>query len=209
EREPVPQNEPEPVPAPQPEARPAPQPRPRAGRTQPPARPERVIPPALRAPRSEAYEALATLGRTDPRMALSATECADLENLAADWLACGTGTHHLIQALTTGLPPTVHCPGALARTRLIHRMPPAPAAPATQQYAAVPRRIMECTGCGAPGRPDALPGGLCRTCRIHRGHIAPPHPADEPDTPTPAEIHARVNHLRQLRAPRTPATSNA
>ncbi|MCP3819924.1 hypothetical protein NLX86_18025 [Streptomyces sp. A3M-1-3] len=100
-----------------------------------PARPAR--------PRS--YAVLAKVGRTDPRMTLSAADCA--------------------AELTAGLPPVVHCARALARTRLIDKLPPelepvVPTAPA-----AVPLRLMECTNCGIPGRPEALPGGQCAGCR--------------------------------------------
>ncbi len=49
-------------------------------------------------------------------------------------------------------------------------------------------RIVECTVCGAPGRPDALPGGLCRECRG-----APP---PRPTGPSAAQVRARVDRLR-------------
>ncbi|WP_150248255.1 MarR family transcriptional regulator [Streptomyces albofaciens] len=123
-------------------------------------------------PRSAAYAALAALGTADPRMMLSAAECAALEDLAAQWLAHGVSATHLITALTAGLPPEVHSPGAIARTRLTAKLPPAPPPEATSPRA--PTRIMECTECGVPGRPEALPGGLCRPCR---GDIPPPDPA--------------------------------
>ncbi|MFP8904065.1 hypothetical protein [Streptomyces atacamensis] len=57
-----------------------------------------------------------------------------------------------------------------------------------------PRRVMECTGCGRPGRPEALPGGLCRDCR------GLPEPA--PAGPSAADVRARVERLRAgLRTP--------
>ncbi|MEV4438745.1 hypothetical protein AB0K09_06930 [Streptomyces sp. NPDC049577] len=142
--------------------------------------------------RSRAYEALASLGRADARMTLSAAECAALEPLAAEWLARDVSVPELVRALTSGLPDAVHAPGAFARRRLVDKVPPEPVrAPAP----AARLRIMECTGCGVPGRPEALPGGLCRTCR-HDVEDAPDREAEE-------EVRARVALLRLLaRAPR-------
>ncbi|MEU5420374.1 hypothetical protein [Streptomyces sp. NPDC020667] len=111
--------------------------------------------------RSYAYDALASLGRTDPRMTLSAAECAALEELAVAWLARGASEVELVRALTTGLPPEVHCAGAFARRRLVDKMPPE----AVVDTPAPTFRILECTVCRAPGRPEALPGGICRDCR--------------------------------------------
>ncbi|MGW1198906.1 hypothetical protein ACWD4B_24180 [Streptomyces sp. NPDC002536] len=146
--------------------------------------------PASAPPRhSQAYSALAALGRADARMTLSAAECAALEPLAAEWLARGVPAPQLAQALTSGLPDPVHCPGALARKRLTDKMPPEPV-PA----AAAPLRIMECTGCGIPGWPDALPGGLCRTCR---------HGESPSGAPVDDGVHARVEQLRALIGSRT------
>ncbi|NVK81841.1 hypothetical protein [Streptomyces morookaense] len=65
-----------------------------------PEPPRPVHPPG----RTPAYSALAALGRTDPRMTLSANECIALEPLAAEWLARGVTAPHLVQALTSGLP---------------------------------------------------------------------------------------------------------
>ncbi|WP_414168240.1 hypothetical protein ACMATS_15815 [Streptoverticillium reticulum] len=133
--------------------------------------------------RTAAYTALAGLGRTDPRMTLSAAECTALEPLAAEWLARGVPAAQLVQVLTSGLPDPVHAPGAFARKRLTDKMPPTP------EPEPVRTRIMECTGCGVPGRPEALPGGLCRTCRHD----------DEPPTPTtPIDDNVRA-HVARLR----------
>lgn len=133
-------------------------------------------------------------------MTLSAAECAELEPLAAEWLARVATPAQLVQALTAGLPAEVHCPGALARSRLTAKLPPEPlAVPATPESAATaPQRIMECTACARPGRPEALPGGLCRDCR---GDVAPDH--ETADGLTAARIRDRVARLRI--AARTPA----
>ncbi len=96
-------------------------------------------------------------------MILSAAECAALEDLAAEWLARGVSSAHLVTVLTAGLPPEVYSAGAIARRRLTDKLPPVPPLPPPD--AAAPTRILECTECGVPGRPEALPGGLCRPCR--------------------------------------------
>ncbi|MEU1801087.1 hypothetical protein [Streptomyces sp. NPDC019937] len=133
-----------------------PEPRPAAVRTTPAA-------PA----RAPAYDALASLGRTDPRMTLSALDCARLEPLAATWLARDADPVRLVQALTAGLPVQVHSPAALARTRLEAKLPPEPVPePEPEPRAEITvSRLLECTDCGRPGPPAALPGGLCRPCR--------------------------------------------
>ncbi|MFV8129990.1 hypothetical protein [Streptomyces syringium] len=141
-----------------------------------------------RAARSAAYEALAALGRTDARLSLSAAECAALEDQAAEWLARGVTPSDFARILTAGLPDVVHSPGALTRKRLIDKLPPEPVRTPQAAAPAAPRRLMECTGCRTPGRPEALPGGLCRPCR---GDLS-----DEPLGPTEAEIHSRVERLR-------------
>ncbi|MFE5870099.1 hypothetical protein ACFQ6V_15830 [Streptomyces roseifaciens] len=140
---------------------------------------------------SPAYISLATLGCSDPRLTLSAAECAALEPLAAEWFARGVTPQAFARILCNGLPDVIHCPGAFTRKRLVDRLPPEPlSAPrAEAQAAAPPRWIMECAGCGIPGRPEALPGGLCRTCR---GVEPPPDPHDS------ADVRARVSRLRAM-----------
>ncbi|WP_338931825.1 hypothetical protein WEB32_18880 [Streptomyces netropsis] len=157
---------------------------------EPPPRPARTARTArtARAARSDAYEALAALGRTDARLTLSAAECAALEDLAAEWLARGVTPSDFARTITAGLPDVVHSPGALTRKRLIDKLPSEPVRIARAAVPDAPRRLMECTGCGTPGRPEALPGGLCRPCR---GDLS-----DEPLGATEVEIHARVERLR-------------
>lgn len=113
---------------------------------------------------SAAYDTLARLGLQEPRLALSAADCAALEQLAADWMARGATPEHLTHALVAGLPGSVHSPRALVRRRLVDKMPPERT---VVTLPAGPRRtlLMECTDCRVPGRPEALPGGLCRGCR--------------------------------------------
>jgi hypothetical protein len=154
---------------------------------------QRTPAPAADAP-SPAYLALAQLGRVEPRLSLSAADCDVLEAQAAEWFARGVDTHYLTHALTSGLPARVDSPVGFVRRRLSDKMPPhLPVAPVPAGAGTPVRRVMvECTGCGAPGRPDALPDGLCRPCR----QPAPAPPADVP--PIERDIRAHVGHLRGL-----------
>ncbi|WP_051840838.1 hypothetical protein [Streptomyces sp. NRRL F-5126] len=110
---------------------------------------------------SDAYRALQRLGRAEPRMTLSAAECAALEPLAAQWFARVATPQHLTRSLTEGLPPTLHSPGAIARTRLEKKMPPEP----IQERAYVDRVVMVCIGCDVPDNVSPLINGVCVECR--------------------------------------------
>ncbi|MEU1822704.1 hypothetical protein ABZ502_09650 [Streptomyces abikoensis] len=146
--------------------------------------------PAPAPARSVAYEALVRLGRTEPRLSLSAAECSALEGLAYEWLRRGVAPDDLVRTLAAGLPGVVHHPGAFTRTRLTEKMPPeAPSTPEPSPPSR--RRVMECTGCGVPGRPEALPGGLCRGCRGDGPGLEPTGPAD-------VNVRAYVSELRAL-----------
>ncbi|MEU5584396.1 MarR family transcriptional regulator [Streptomyces chrestomyceticus] len=173
--EPPPPSPPEPSPPPS-SPPPPPPPLPQVQPDERPLPSRRAVPaspvPAPPAP-SPAYAALAALGTADPRMILSAAECAALEDLAAEWLARGVSSAHLVTVLTAGLPPEVYSAGAIARRRLTDKLPPAPPLPPPDAATPTPTRILECTECGVPGRPEALPGGLCRPCR---GDSPPPAP---------------------------------
>ncbi|MEU7154211.1 MarR family transcriptional regulator [Streptomyces sp. NPDC045456] len=188
-----PPSPPDPSPALTPAAEPSSPPLPQVQPDERPPSSRRTVPadplPAPPAP-SPAYAALAALGTADPRMILSAAECAALEGHAAEWLARGVSSAHLVTALTAGLPPEVYSAGAIARTRLTAKLPPAPPLPPPGGTAPsqAPARILECTECGVPGRPEALPGGLCRPCR---GDSPPPDPAAE---------HLRAERTHQLAA---------
>ncbi|MGC4984398.1 hypothetical protein ACLQ18_27765 [Streptomyces sp. DT193] len=161
--------------------------------------------PATRHPRpSAAYETLARLGRTESRLALSAADCAALEELASVWLARGATTTQLTQSLVAGLPEQVHSPRAFLQRRLSDKMPPE--LPAPEEHAT--RAIPECTDCGVPGRPEALPDGLCRACRgaSHQAGSPLPPPATgrsrgDADGPhrSPQPLSADDVHLRAAR----------
>ncbi|MFI5736825.1 MarR family transcriptional regulator [Streptomyces anulatus] len=150
---------------------------------------------------SPAYLALARLGRDDHRLTLSADDCTTLEPQAAEWLARGVSVDYLTSALTAGLPAKVDSPVGLLRRRLSDKMPPRLPREGAQAITPAPTRriLMECTGCGRPGPPQALPDGLCRPCReTHPGS------ADGENSPHPAEIahvKAHMNNLRDLLKP--------
>ncbi|MFD8967861.1 hypothetical protein ACFV0C_23190 [Streptomyces sp. NPDC059568] len=112
---------------------------------------------------SVAYRTLARLGRTEPRMALSAAECAALEALAAEWLARGATPDHLTRSLTVGLPHPLHSPGAIARTRLESKMPPEPMSAAAPVH--ITHALMECMNCEQPETVVTLIRGVCVECR--------------------------------------------
>ncbi|WP_329037793.1 hypothetical protein [Streptomyces sp. NBC_00178] len=137
---------------------------------------------------------MALLGRADPRLALSAADCAALEELAAAWLERGVDTAYFTHALTSGLPAQIGSPVGLLRRRLRDKIPPQ-LAPATVTRAAEPpiRRLMvECTQCATPGRPEALPDGLCRPCRTTSRE------ADTAAPPVVRDVAAHVGMLRDL-----------
>lgn len=187
-----------------------------------------------RPPQSPGYAALAALGRAEPRMTLSAADCASLEAFAEEWLARGATRDQLLSALTSGLPPHIHHPGRLARSRLLAKMPPPPepgtdtgteadanaeaeADTEADAEAAGPGRpaqgpsrralrIMECTVCRAPGRPAALPGGVCGPCR---GEAPPDDRRRRAAEATAAQVRARVEHLRAVARPPAPSRTRA
>jgi hypothetical protein len=146
---------------------------------------------------SAAYDALARLGRTEPRLALSAADCTALQGMAADWLARGATSAYLLRTLTAGLPEYIHAPRAFVRRRLLDKVPPElPVQPDRSEVSEGsvptprgPRTIMECTECGVPGRPEALPEGLCRACR--GGGVVGASPVLPPTT-----VRARAAQVR-------------
>lgn len=145
---------------------------------------------------STAYDTLARLGLREPRLALSAADCAALEELAADWLARGATPELLTGALVAGLPDPVHSPRGFVRRRLLDKMPPERVVVPPAAAAPGPRRtlLVECTDCGVPGRPEALPGGLCRGCRT-RDASGPRAPRQSVRRPDPT-VHALAAEVR-------------
>ncbi|QGV79932.1 hypothetical protein [Streptomyces ficellus] len=134
--------------------------------------------------RSRAFILLAALGREAPMMALSDTECAALAPLVTEWFERGADERHVLHALTAGLPSQVHRPMALARTRLTTKIPPEPV-----RQVRPPRRVLECTTCGDPARPEALLDGECAACR---GETPPPPRTTLP----PDRVRARAAQAR-------------
>lgn len=148
---------------------------------------------------SPAYLTLAQLGRSEPRLTLSAADCAVLEELASAWLDRGVNTDYLTQALTAGLPAQVDSPVGFVRRRLIDKVPPElpVTAPHPEQDGPVRRVMMECTECGAPGRAEALPDGLCRACRAP-AQVTGDTPETLTEAPVERDINALVGNLRNL-----------
>ncbi|MEV3929476.1 MarR family transcriptional regulator [Streptomyces sp. NPDC049944] len=158
--------------------------------------PEQRAPAAASSAASPAYLALAQLGRTEPRLALSAADCQVLEPLAAAWFVRGVDSAYLTQALTAGIPAQVGSPIGFVRRRLTDKLPPhLPASSAPASTTAPTRRVVaECTECGRPGPPEALPDGLCRPCRT----TASPAPSATATPPVERDVHALVSQLRDL-----------
>jgi hypothetical protein len=73
-----------------------------------------------------AVAALFQVIRPEPRVRLGQAEAAELAPLVAQWLERGSTPGELAQALLPGLPPIVHSPVALLRSRLERKMPSSP-----------------------------------------------------------------------------------
>uniref|UniRef100_UPI003C7A0A40 MarR family transcriptional regulator n=1 Tax=unclassified Streptomyces TaxID=2593676 RepID=UPI003C7A0A40 len=162
--------------------------------------PNAAGPTAVAAP-SPACLVLAELGRREPRLALSAADCAALEPLAAAWFARGVSADYLTSALTAGLPERIGSPVGLVRRRLTDKMPPhLPAAPAPTRDlppgTLVRGLLVECTDCGRPGPAAALPDGLCKPCRT--AHRKPESSEDVAPGEVERDVPALVASLRNL-----------
>lgn len=122
--------------------------------------------PGVRAPRSEAYDVLAGLGRREPRLQLSEGDCVELEHLVGEWLARGVGREQLTQALTSGLPASVHSAGPLLRKRLETKMPPSPAPRPEKDHPSeqIVDIVMVCLFCDEDETTTTLDHGVCRDC---------------------------------------------
>ncbi|MFE7054602.1 MarR family transcriptional regulator [Streptomyces californicus] len=147
---------------------------------------------------SDAYLALARLGRNDHRLALSAADCTTLEPLATAWLAHGVSIDYLTTALTAGLPAHIDSPAGLLHRRLTDKIPPHIPETAEDRSPSTAKPthealLVECTNCRRPGPPQALPDGLCRPC--HHAHTH----GGESTIPTPDEIASVKAHVANLR----------
>ncbi|WEO95792.1 MarR family transcriptional regulator [Streptomyces sp. FXJ1.172] len=161
--------------------------------------------PALTEPNAAtAYRFLARLGSYEPRLILSASDCDALTDLVIPWLERGASTDSLVQALTVGLPDTVHAPRGFVARRLRDKLPPQPlptlaSAASDEPLSDRPRRLMpECTECGVPGRPAAFVGGLCRGCRA----ASPGAAMAVPQAGSPLHRHSAVVLAREALASR-------
>ncbi|WP_424918796.1 hypothetical protein [Streptomyces sp. wa1064] len=123
--------------------------------------------PGVRAPRSEAYDVLAGLGRREPRLQLSEGDCVQLEHLVGEWLARGVGREQITQALTSGLPASVHSAGPLLRKRLETKMPPSPAPRPENDHPGeqIVGMVMMCLFCDEDETTTTLDHGVCLDCK--------------------------------------------
>ncbi|MER5815721.1 MarR family transcriptional regulator [Streptomyces californicus] len=153
---------------------------------------------------SDAYLALARLGRDDHRLALSAADCTTLEPLASAWLARGVSVDYLTTALTAGLPTRIDSPAGLLHRRLTDKIPPH-IRRATEDRSPGSKEpthealLVECTNCRRPGPPEALPDGLCRPC--HHAHTTGSNDTTAPTTEEIATVKAHIANLRNLLKP--------
>ncbi|MEV5238790.1 hypothetical protein AB0K89_06720 [Streptomyces cinnamoneus] len=135
------------------------QPTPRAvGRSQKKTEENTSHPPHPLAERGA--QALTAVTRGERRLRLSGRDVRALAPLAAEWLTRGATLADLREALTSGLPDTVHSPAGITRDRLTRKMPdPAP------EPGPRPQPLRACTGgCGRMIRPVA-DETACRDCR--------------------------------------------
>ncbi|WP_257134789.1 hypothetical protein [Streptomyces sp. wa1063] len=123
--------------------------------------------PGVRAPRSEAYDVLAGLGRHEPRLQLSEGDCVQLEHLVGEWLARGVGREQITQVLTSGLPASVHSAGPLLRKRLETKMPPSPAPRPENDHPGeqIVGMVMMCLFCDEDETTTTLDHGVCLDCK--------------------------------------------
>ncbi|NEB38045.1 hypothetical protein [Streptomyces sp. SID14515] len=169
-----------------------------------PADTEPASEPGARAPRSEAYDVLAGLGRREPRLQLAEGDCVELEHLVGEWLARGVGREQINQALTSGLPTPVHSAGRFVRKRLETKMPPSPAPQPEKGHPSeqIVGAVVMCLFCDEDETTTTLDHGVCRDCRadIARDEAAG-LTGDVPDTflarpRAEVDVAARVAELR-------------
>ncbi|MFI5920143.1 hypothetical protein ACIA8M_16555 [Streptomyces anulatus] len=160
--------------------------------------------PGVRAPRSEAYDVLAGLGRREPRLQLSEGDCVQLEHLVGEWLARGVGREQITQVLTSGLPASVHSAGPLLRKRLETKMPPSPAPRPENDHPGeqIVGMVMMCLFCDEDETTTTLDHGVCLDCKdaIARDEAAG-LTGDVPDTflarpRAEVDVAARMAELR-------------
>lgn len=157
-----------------------------------------AAPEATPRPRSAAYELLAALGRTEPRLQLSEAECGQLEALAAEWLARGMSPGRAARTLADRLPTVVHHAAAFVRQRLENKMPPKP------KKAFVPQEldaVMMCAFCDEDETTTRLVDGVCVDCRADiDADEARGATGDVPDTflarPRGSDVTAQVAAVR-------------
>ncbi|WP_344028504.1 hypothetical protein [Streptomyces luteireticuli] len=142
-----------------------------------------------RRPRSRAYGLLASLGLADPRMTLSAADCAALAPLVEPWFERGVTDGEFVRIMTAGLPPEVLYAAGFTRRRLREKLPPEVREHTAPRW---PHMLLECVVCRAPGTAEALPAGICGACRGE----TPPRP--DPCRTLADDVRVRVDRLRAI-----------
>jgi hypothetical protein len=145
------------------------------------------------------FRALARLGRREPQLALSESECDALAETAGEWFRRGASETQLAYAITLLLPSRIMHPFGFVQSRLLAKMPPElPPTP-------LGTVMTECVGCGEAGRPEELPGGLCRPCRStepvrcqgSKGGCGRSACADPGCGPSPRAVRGKVARIRR------------
>ncbi|MEU7132964.1 hypothetical protein [Streptomyces sp. NPDC046261] len=127
----------------------------------PPSQPSHLaVPPALV---DRGGLIVAAVSHRDRRLRFTGRDVQHLAPLAGEWLLRGATVQEIREALTDGLPDRVHSPAALARNRLIRKMPDAPPFPARATPAPQPLRACD-GGCDRVFRPVG-DETRCRDCR--------------------------------------------
>ncbi|GAA0490654.1 hypothetical protein ABZ951_20305 [Streptomyces sp. NPDC046215] len=106
---------------------------------------------------------LASVSHRERKLRLTGRDVQGLAALAGEWLLRGATVKELREALTDGLPERVHAPAALARDRLVRKMPETPPLGVTEPAV---RALQTCEGgCERAFRPVGEET-QCRDCRL-------------------------------------------
>ncbi|MEW9555242.1 hypothetical protein [Nonomuraea sp. NPDC050783] len=106
------------------------------------------------------------LRQADGRLTFSRAEMGKLAPLVAAWRERGALDVSIIEAVTAGLPQSIHSPAALVADRLRRKLPETRSTPLVGP---VLSRLVECSECGRPGRI----AGVCGDCRSETAPARP------------------------------------
>ncbi|MFD0383358.1 Scr1 family TA system antitoxin-like transcriptional regulator [Streptomyces stramineus] len=129
---------------------------------------------------------LASVSHRERKLRLTGRDVQGLAALAGEWLLRGATVKELREALTDGLPERVHAPAALARDRLVRKMPETPPLGVTEPAV---RALQTCEGVasGRSGRwGRRRSAGTVASMWRHDRIVAGPPPR-RPNSPTEGE----------------------